>query len=98
MRIIAIKKLREFWEFGHADSEVPLKIWYQLLKNNIFASPAEIKQMFPRCSFIGNNRLVFNISGNKYRLVAFARYDIQIIYIRFVGTHAQYDKINVNEV
>lgn len=98
MRIIAIKKIRDFWQAGHADAEIPLKIWYQIFKNNRFATPTEIKKMFPSCSFVGNNRLIFNIAGNKYRLVAFVRYDLQIIYIRFIGTHAQYDKINVNEV
>ena len=98
MRIIAKKKLRDFWQARHADSEYPLKVWYQMFKYNSFATPAQIKQMFPSCSFVGNNRLVFNISGNKYRLVAFIRYDLQIVYIRFVGTHAEYDKINVSEV
>jgi len=98
MRIVAIKKLREFWESGHANSEQPLKVWYQIFKQNSFCNPSEIKRLFPNCSFVQNNRIVFNISGNKYRLVVFIRYDIQILYIRFIGTHAEYDKINVVEV
>jgi mRNA interferase HigB len=98
MRIISVKKLKEFWESGYADSEQPLKVWYQIFKQNSFSNPNEIKRLFPNCSFVQNNRIVFNVAGNKYRLVAFIRYDIQILYIRFVGTHAEYDKINVIKV
>lgn len=98
MRIIAIKKLKEFWSSGYSDSEQPLKIWYQIFKQTNFYTPDEVKKLFASASFVGNNRVVFNISGNKYRLVAHIRYDIQILFIRFIGTHAQYDKIDVNEV
>jgi mRNA interferase HigB len=98
MRIISVKKLKEFWESGYADSEQPLKVWYQIFKQGRFLTPNEIKCLFPSSSFINNNRVVFNIAGNKYRLVAHIRYDIQILYIRFIGTHAEYDKINVREV
>ena len=98
MRIIAIKRLKDFWEGGRADSEQPLKIWYQIFKQNSFKDGHEIKRLFPSSSFVGSNRVVFNISGNKYRLVVHIRYDIQIVYIRFIGTHAEYDKIKVEEV
>lgn len=98
MRIISVKKLKDFWESGYADSEQPLKVWYQIIRFGKFSTPNEIKALFPSSSFISNNRVVFNISGNKYRLVVHIRYDIQIIYIRFIGTHAAYDKINVKEV
>jgi mRNA interferase HigB len=98
MRIIAIKKLKEFWNNGYSDSEQPLKVWYQIFKQNNFYTTHEVKRLFASASFVGNNRVVFNISGNKYRLVAHIRYDIQILFIRFIGTHAQYDKINVTEV
>ncbi|PCJ26304.1 MAG: addiction module toxin RelE [Rickettsiales bacterium] len=98
MRIIAIKRLKEFWESGYADSEQPLKVWYQIFRQGSFDNPNKIKSLFSSCSFVGNNRVVFNISGNKYRLVIHIRYDLQIVYIRFIGTHAQYDKINVGEV
>lgn len=98
MRIIAIKKLRDFWESRCADAEQPLKVWYQILKQNSFKDTNEIKRLFPSSSFVGNNRVVFNVSGNKYRLVVHIRYDIQIVYIRFIGTHADYDKINVKKV
>lgn len=98
MRVIAIKKLKDFWESGNGEAEQPLKVWFQMFKQNNFYTPNEIKKLFSSCSFVGDNRVVFNISGNKYRLVVYARYDIQIIYIRFIGTHAEYDKINVREV
>ncbi len=64
-----------------------------MFKQNNFNNTNEIKSLFPSCSFVGENRVVFNISGNKYRLVVYVRYDIQIVYIRFIGTHAEYDKI-----
>ena len=98
MRVIAIKRLRDFWEGGNADSEQPLKVWYQILKQNNFYTPNEIKRLFSTCSFLGDNRVVFNISGNKYRSIIHIRYEMQIIYIRFIGTHAEYDKINAKEV
>lgn len=98
MRIISKKKLKNFWESGNADAEQPLKTWHQTFNQGRFNAPSEIKRLFSSCSFIGNNRIVFNISGNKYRLVVHIKYDLQILYIRFIGTHAQYDKINVKEV
>jgi len=98
MRIISIKKLKDFWESGYADSEQPLKVWYQIFKKEHFLTSSEIKSLFPSSSIIDKNRVVFNISGNKYRLVVHIRYDLQIIYIRFVGSHAEYDKINVKEI
>lgn len=98
MRIIAIKKLKDFWEKGYSDSEQPLKVWYQIFKVGNFQNPHEIKQLFPNVSLIGNNRLIFNIAGNKYRLVVHIRYDIQVIFVRFIGTHIEYNKIDVREV
>jgi len=71
MRIIAIKRLKTFWEKGNTDSEQPLKVWYQLFRQNNFSNTNEIKRLFPSCSFVGENRVVFNISGNKYRLVVY---------------------------
>lgn len=98
MRIISVKKLKDFWNNGRADSEQSLKVWYQILKQQNFEAPNEIKRLFPSASFVGNNRVIFNICGNKYRIVTHIRYDINIIYIRFIGAHAEYDKINVTEV
>jgi mRNA interferase HigB len=98
MRIISIKKLKDFWQSGYADSEQPLKCWYQIFKKEVFEDSHAIKRLFPSASIVGNNRVVFNISGNKYRLIVQVRYDLQIVFIRFVGTHSEYDKINAKEV
>ena len=99
MRIISRKTLRDFWEnLGHADSEQPLKSWFKIASEADWATPADIKEQFGSASFVGNNRVVFNIGGNKYRLVVAVNYPYRIMYIRFVGTHKQYDKINVEEI
>ena len=98
MRVISIKKIKNFWASGYADAEQPLKVWYQIFKKEEFKDPNTIKSLFPTASIIGNNRVVFNISGNKYRLIVHIRYDLQIVFVKFVGTHAEYDKINAKEV
>lgn len=99
MRIISRKTLRLFWEKPHyADAEQALKAWFREASNADWASPAEIKAEFRTASIISNNRVVFNIRGNKYRLVVKVNYAYRMIYIRFIGTHAQYDRINVEEV
>ena len=99
MRIISRKTLRDFWEkFNYADSEQPLKSWFKIASEADWATPADIKEQFGSASFVGNNRVVFNIGGNKYRLVVAVNYPYRIMYIRFVGTHKQYDKINVEEI
>jgi len=98
VRVISVKKLKDFWTAGHGDSEHQLKAWYQLFKRSEFRDPQSIKWIFRTASFIDNNRVVFNIAGNKYRLIVSINYKFQIAYIRFIGTHAEYDKINANEV
>lgn len=99
MRIIAIRTLRDFWEkTPYADAEQPLKSWYAIAKNANWKTPSDIKEQFRNASFVGNNRVVFNIHGNKYRLVAAVNYPYGVIYIRFVGTHKAYDKINAEEI
>lgn len=94
MRIISKKALSDFWT-GHADAEEPLKAWHEEAKHAQWATPQDIKQRYSTASFIGDNRVIFNIGGNKYRLVVFIRYDLQICYVKFIGTHAEYDRINV---
>ena len=97
MRVIAKKILRDFWE-KHSDSEQQLKSWYLEVSNTEWGSPNEIKTEYPSASIINNNRIVFNIKGNKYRLIIKINYDYQIIWIRFIGTHSEYEKINANEI
>ncbi len=97
MRIISIKKLKSFWQ-KHADSEQPLKAWYEEAKNANWDSSSDIKKNYNSASFLSKNRVVFNIKGNKYRLVVAIKYNFKIIYIRFIGTHNEYNKINALEV
>ena len=99
MRIISRKTLKLFWQKPqYADAEQALKAWFREASNADWATPAEIKAAFGTASIVGNNRVVFNVSGNKYRLIVRVNYAYRVIYIRFIGTHAQYDRINVEEV
>ena len=97
MRIISKKKLREFWE-RHADAKEPLLAWYREVEKEDWNTPAQMKERYPNASILGGNRVVFNIKGNDYRLVAKINYPRRIVYVRFVGTHAEYDRVNVREV
>lgn len=93
MRIIALGTLRDFWQ-KHADAEVPLRSWYAAASRADWRSPADIKAAYRNASFVANNRIVFNIKGNEYRLVAAVHYNRSMMFIRFIGTHRGYDKIN----
>jgi mRNA interferase HigB len=98
MRIIARSTLKMFWEAeGREESREPLQAWFAIARAAQWSNPSEIKAQFASASFVGD-RVVFNIAGNKYRLVTFIRYDFKTVYIRFVGTHAEYDKIDVESV
>ena len=99
MRIIAVKTLRTFWETqGFEDAEQPLKAWYAEAKAADWVKPADIKAQYRNASIVGNNRVVFNIGGNKYRLVVKFNYAYRIGYIRFIGTHADYDATDVETI
>ena len=98
MRIIAKKTLVQFWESGHGDAEQPLKAWHALAKAASWRHPKEIKAKFSSASFLANNRVVFNIGGNKYRLVVKVEYEFQAVYIRFIGSHVEYDKIDASTI
>ena len=99
MRIIAKSTLRKFWERpGCADAQGPLESWYDEATEANWTSPQDIKVQYRSASFCGNNRVVFNIAGNKYRLVVEMQYRAGIAWVKFVGTHARYDMINVETV
>lgn len=94
MRIIARKTLRDHWERpGRSDSREPLVQWFAIVELADWAGPAQLKDQFRSASFVGDH-VVFNIAGNKYRLVAVVRYKWRMVYIRFVGTHGEYDELN----
>lgn len=94
MRIIALKTLRRFWE-QHPDAQQALQSWYRDAKRATWSTPADIRNVYRNASIVGNNRVVFNIRGNQYRLVVSVNYTSGILYIRFIGTHQDYDKIDV---
>jgi mRNA interferase HigB len=97
MRVIAKSTLKEFWE-KHADAEVPLKTWYKIVEKANWANTHDVKSVYADASVVGNNRVVFNIKGNKYRIVVYAIFKYRKFFIRFVGTHQQYDKIDVTTI
>lgn len=97
MRIIAKKRLREFYE-RHEDAEQSLLSWYREVEKEDWDTPVKVKEKYGSASILGNNRVVFNIKGNKYRLVVKIKYEHRVVYIRFVGTHAQYDAIDAEEI
>jgi len=97
MRIISKKTLREFWKI-HSDAEQPLKAWHAKAKLAEWKTFNDIKNDYRNASFVTNNRMIFNIKGNTYRLVVAINYDFGIIYIRFVGNHKDYDKIDTTTI
>jgi len=99
MRIIAFRALREFFEKPeYADSEASLRAWYHDAKAAEWKSSNDLKQQYKNASIVGEGRVVFNIKGNTYRLVVAIDYDFQVIFIRFIGTHKQYDKIDAKKI
>jgi mRNA interferase HigB len=97
MRVIAKKILREFWTI-HPNCEQQLKSWYQEASNACWLNSNQIKTDYPSASILNDNRIVFNIKGNNYRLIVKINYDYQMIWIRFIGTHAAYDKIDADNI
>jgi mRNA interferase HigB len=99
MRVVSRAALREFWEQPiYQDSEQPLKSWYEEAKNANWQNSQDIKALYRNASFVGNNRVVFNIHGNKYRLIVSVKYKFAMVYVRFVGSHAEYDKVDATTI
>lgn len=98
MRIISKKMLIDHWQLpNRGDSEEALKAWHAVSKEASWKHFAEVKEQFRSASAVGD-RVVFNIAGNKYRLVTYINYEFHTIYVRFVGTHAEYDEVDVENV
>jgi len=97
MRIVAIATLRDFWKH-HPDAEQPLKAWYDEARTAAWIGPQDIKRHYGSASFVGRNRVVFNIKGNDYRLIVAVAYRFHAVSIKFVGTHAAYDRIDAATV
>ena len=96
-RIIAKRTLKKYWE-KHADCEQYLKTWYETAKTSNWKSPNEIKKIYSSASILKDNRVVFNIKGNSYRLIVKFNYKRQWAFIRFIGTHKKYNSINANTI
>lgn len=97
MRIIARRTLREFYA-NHADSKAPLEAWFHEAAVSRWQGPRDIKKRYPSADFLPGNRVVFNIKGNTYRQIVKIHYNTGIVFIRFVGTHADYDKIDATTI
>jgi mRNA interferase HigB len=97
MRIIALKALKDFWE-DYPDSKEALKSWYAVAKKADWKTPGEAKETYGNASILQEGRVVFNIAGNKYRLIVWINYPYRVVYIRFVGTHRQYDKVDAQKI
>lgn len=97
MRIIAKRTLRDFWQH-YPDAEQPLLTWYKTTEQAEWQTPSDVKSDYRNASILANNRVCFNIAGNKYRLIVKIEYPFRLVYVRFVGTHAEYDRINAAEV
>ncbi len=93
MRVVKIKTLRDFWE-QEPNAKVGLQLWYRKITSRRWQNANELIANFPGADVVGNNRIIFNIRHNDYRLIVKFQYEIQICYIRFVGTHKEYDKLN----
>ena|SRR5579859_7355593 len=97
MRIIALRTLREFWT-DHSGAEAALRAWHADARHADWKTPEDIKATYANASILGNNRVVFNIRGNTYRLIVAVNYAFGIVYVRFVGTHAEYDRVNAETI
>jgi mRNA interferase HigB len=96
-RIFAQSTLREFWE-RNSDSEQHLKTWYETAMNSTWKSPSDVKKTYANASILKNNRIVFNIKGNSYKLIVKFNFEKQWIFIKFIGSHQDYDKIDANTI
>ena len=97
MKIIAVGTLRDFWK-KHPDSEQSLRAWHDEAKAAQWHTPADLKKQFASASIVGNNRVVFNMKGNAYRLIVAIAYKTGVIFIKFIGTHAEYDQVDAAKV
>jgi mRNA interferase HigB len=97
MRVIAKKTLKDYWE-REPGAKAPLQAWHAEARNADWSSPADVKAHYRSASILKDGRVVFNIGGNKYRLVVWINYEFFTIYVRFVGTHLEYDKIEAQTI
>lgn len=97
MRIIAKRTLKDFWESNPA-SENSLLEWYDIVIGAVWNTPNDVKSTFGNASIIDKNRVIFNIKGNDYRLITHVDYTFGIVFVLWIGNHADYDKIDAKKV
>ena len=97
MRVIAVSTLRAFWE-RYPDAEQPLKAWYEEATSSTWTQPADINAQYRSATVLKNGRVVFNIKDNDYRLIVAIAYKLQIVYVKFVDTHNEYDAVDAETV
>ncbi|MGL4859798.1 MAG: type II toxin-antitoxin system HigB family toxin [Enterobacteriaceae bacterium] len=97
MRIISVSTLKSFWE-KHPDSEQQLKAWIDEARKADWKTPSHIKEHYKSASILKNNRVVFNIKGNNYRLITSVAYQFGAVYIKFIGSHSEYDEVDANTI
>lgn len=97
MRVLSKKTLRDFWE-RHPDSEQPLKAWNQEVTDAEWAAPVQLKERYPRASILADNRVVFDIGRNKYRLMVWVRYRLAMVYVKWIGTDAEYNHVDAGKM
>ena len=98
MQVIARRTLRQFWE-RHPPAEGPLRVWFSLVTKAAWAGPMDVKRQFGKTvDFVADNRIIFDLGGNKYRLVVHVSYGFGRVLVKFIGTHAEYDRIDPETV
>ena len=100
MRVIALSSLKAFWAstLAYRDAEEPTLAWYREVLKADWATPNQVKEKFASASVLRDGRVVFNIAGNKYRVIVWINYPYRVVYIRFIGTHKQYDAIDAQTI
>lgn len=97
MRVISVKQLREFWQ-KHRDAEKPLRAWFHEAKKANWKNFSDIKKRYRTADVLSGNRVIFDIKGNSYRLIVHIHYNTGVVYVRFIGTHSDYDDVNPETV
>lgn len=97
MRVLALSTLRDYWESGHATAETPLRYWFAVTERASWSRFADIKQDFPATDWVGD-KAIFNIGGNNYRFVAMVNFESKYVLVKWIGTHAEYDRLNLENL
>lgn len=97
MRVLALSTLRDYWEAGHANAETPLRYWFALTERAVWSKFSDLKQDFPSADMV-DDKAIFNIGGNNYRLVAIVNFESKYVLVKWIGTHAEYDRLNLENL